>query len=130
MTKKEIIGYWIKTSDKDFKVMESLFNNKHYTWALFVGHLVIEKLLKAYYIKSIGMKVPFIHNLLLIAQKTDLKLTDEQKDFLNLLTTFNIKGRYFDYSLEFYKKCTHRFTANNINKIKEFRLWLKIQIKK
>jgi len=130
MTKKEVVDYWIKTSDKDFKVMGDLFNNRHFAWALFVGHLVIEKLLKAYYVKTVDIKVPFIHNLLLIAQKTNLKLTDEQKNFLNLLTTFNIKGRYSDYKLEFYKKCTRKFTEDNINKIKEIRLWLKIQIKK
>jgi len=110
--------------------MGDLFNNRHFAWALFVGHLVIEKLLKAYYVKTVDIKVPFIHNLLLIAQKTNLKLTDEQKNFLNLLTTFNIKGRYSDYKLEFYKKCTRKFTEDNINKIKEIRLWLKIQIKK
>jgi len=28
--------------------LEDLFEKGHYTWALFVGHLVLEKLLKAY----------------------------------------------------------------------------------
>lgn len=130
MTKKEIVDYWIKTSDKDIRVMEILFNNRRYDWALFVGHLVIEKLLKAYYVKTVDIRIPFTHNLLRIAEDTDLNLTDEQKNFLNLLTTFNIKGRYSDYKLEFYKKCTSQYTKNNINKIKEFRLWLKTQLKK
>ncbi len=71
MTRKEVVDYWIKTSDKDFKVMKSLFEVKHYTWALFVGHLVIEKLLKAYYVKTVDAKVPFIHDLTKIAERTD-----------------------------------------------------------
>lgn len=129
MTRKEVVDYWVKTSDKDFKVMKSLVGDKHYTWALFVGHLVIEKLLKAYYVKTVGVNVPLIHNLLRIADKADLKLTEEQKNFLNVLTTFNIKGRYSDYKYKFYKSCTRRFTENNIDKIKEFRSWLKKQIK-
>lgn len=128
MTKKEIIDYWIKTSDKDIKVMEGLFNNKHYAWALFAGHLVIEKLLKAYYVKTVDIRVPFIHDLTKIAEKTDLSLTEEQKDFLDLVTTFNIRARYSDYKLKFYKECTRKFTEANIKKIKELRLWLKEQI--
>jgi len=32
--------------------MQSLLENRHYTWALFVGHLVLEKLLKALYVKN------------------------------------------------------------------------------
>lgn len=130
MTRKEVVDYWVKTSDKDFKVMKSLFGVKHYTWALFVGHLVIEKLLKAYYVKTVDVNVPLIHNLLRIADKADLKLTEEQKNFLNVLTTFNIKGRYSDYKYKFHKICTRRFTKDNIEKITELRSWLKKQIKK
>jgi len=46
MTRQEVIDYWINSADIDFKAMENLFENGHYVWALFVGHLVIEKLLK------------------------------------------------------------------------------------
>ncbi|MCG8603545.1 HEPN domain-containing protein, partial [bacterium] len=31
--------------------MEHLFEKEDYHWALYIGHLVIEKLLKAYYVK-------------------------------------------------------------------------------
>ena len=50
MTKDEIIKYWLSSSDRDLTVMESLFDNGHYVWALFVGHLVLEKILKAHYV--------------------------------------------------------------------------------
>jgi HEPN domain-containing protein len=46
MTKDEIINYWISSSNKDFRVMGSLYKNGHYAWALFLGHLVLEKFLK------------------------------------------------------------------------------------
>ena len=49
MEKVDIIKYWIDSSDRDFKTMKNLFKEKDYHWALFIGHLVIEKLLKAYY---------------------------------------------------------------------------------
>lgn len=64
LDKEQKIQLWIKSSDKDFRVMNSLFKIKHYSWALFIGHLVIEKLLKACYVKNIEREAPFIHNLL------------------------------------------------------------------
>ena len=48
MTKEELISYWIEGSEKNFVTMEHMLESKEYHWALYVGHLVIEKLLKAY----------------------------------------------------------------------------------
>jgi len=45
------IGYWIKSAEHDFDTKKSLMKEKKYDWALFLCHLVIEKLLKALYIK-------------------------------------------------------------------------------
>ena len=124
MKKDEIIKYWLDSSDIDFKAMDSLFNNGHYVWTLFVGHLVIEKLLKAYYVKVVDNNVPQIHHLLQIAERAGLALSDSQKDFLLEVTTFNLKARYPDYKQRFYKKATKHFAENYMNKIKEFRTWL------
>lgn len=129
MTRDEHINYWISSSDMDFQTMENLFKSKDYTWALFMGHLVIEKLLKAYYVKTVNSNPPRIHNLLRLAEKTNLSLSDEQKDNLILITTFNLNTRYPDYKFEFYKKCTRSFAQRNITIIRELRRWLKEQIK-
>jgi len=110
--------------------MENLVKSTDYLWALFIGHLVIEKLLKAYYVKTVDDNPPWIHQLLRLAEKTDLLLTEEQKDTLLLITTFNINVRYPDYKYEFYKKCTKEYSETSIAKIKELRLWLKEQIQK
>jgi HEPN domain-containing protein len=130
MKKDEIIKYWLKSADADLKVMNSLLKNRHYAWALFLGHLVTEKLLKAVYVKNIGMDVPYIHNLVRIAEESKLELTEEQKDFLAEVTTFNIKARYSDYKGRFHRKATKKFTECYITKIKEFRKWLLKKIKK
>ena len=104
--------------------MEDLFEKGHYTWALFVGHLLIEKLLKAYYVENIDIQPPLIHNLLRIAEKSKLELSEEQKDLLVTVTTFNIQARYDDVKKEFYHKCSKEFTKVWINKIKGFRKWI------
>lgn len=125
MENEELITYWLTTSDRDFRTMNNLFDKKDYYWALFIGHLVIEKLLKAYYIKNIDKKYPFDHDLVRLAAKAKLVLDEDQKDLLDTITTFNIRARYDDYKLEFYKICTKDFTAEWIGNIKRLREWLK-----
>jgi HEPN domain-containing protein len=128
MTKKEIIDYWANSSDNDYKVMNSLLDKKHYVWALFIGHLVLEKLLKAYYVKAVNTEVQYVHDLTKIAVLSNLTLTEEQKDFLDEVTTFNIKVRYPDYKNRFRRKATKEFTEQYLKKIRKFRSWLREQI--
>ena len=90
--------------------MESLFSNGHYVWSLFVGHLVIEKLLKAYHIGNIPTDSPQIHNLLKIAESAGLELADDKRSFLDEVTAFNIRARYPDYKNRFYKTANREFT--------------------
>lgn len=124
MNKHDLMNYWIETSDKDFNTMLHLFESDDYNWCLFLGHLVIEKLLKALYVKNKNNNVPKIHDLLRLAEKAGIILTDEQQDQLDIITTFNLNVRYPDYKQSFYKKCTYDFTKNNVEKIKELRIWL------
>ncbi len=48
--KDKLIAYWLDSADKDFKTMQDLYETENYHWALFIGHLVLEKLSKALYI--------------------------------------------------------------------------------
>lgn len=130
MEKDALIKYWIESSDRDFVTMQHLFEKHDYHWALFMGHLVIERLVKAYYVKSINNQPPFIHNLLRLAEKANLNLTDDQKDFLVTVTTFNIRARYDDYKHAFYKTCTKEFTEKWIKEIEGFRSWIKAELLK
>lgn len=124
METKDLINYWIKTSDNDYNAMLNLFNSKDYHWSLFIGHLVIEKLLKAIYVKKVDNNPPRTHDLLRLAERVGLDTTDEQKDALDLITTFNINVRYPDYKQIFYNKCDFDYAIKNIEKIKELRIWL------
>jgi HEPN domain-containing protein len=130
MTREKHIKYWIEVSDDNYKSMVNMFKTKEYMWSLFVGHLVLEKLLKAYYIKVKDKRIPYIHDLYKLALRCDLELNESQKDSLQYITLFNIQTRYEDYKRDFYKKCTKDFTSKNIKRIKELRNWLKEKIGK
>lgn len=49
---EKIVQHWIDTSEKDYKTMQNLLKSGDYSWAMFLGHLVLEKLLKAHYVRN------------------------------------------------------------------------------
>ncbi|GHT21887.1 hypothetical protein FACS189430_02760 [Bacteroidia bacterium] len=120
-----IVKHWVETSDEDFKVMLTLLESKQHSWALFLGHIVIEKLLKAYYVKEKCQHAPLSHDLVVIAQRGGLVLTEEQLDWLEAITKFNINVRYDDYKRKFSALCTAEYTAEWSEKIKHLRIWIK-----
>jgi HEPN domain-containing protein len=86
---------------------------------------MIEKLLKAYFVKVKSDYPPFIHNLLRLAERADLKLADGRKEDLATITAFNINVRYDDYGKSFKKRCTQEYTVEWVDKLKNLRLWIK-----
>lgn len=122
------IKYWVESSDKDFKTMLDLFNTKNNHWSLFIGHLVIEKLLKALYVKSMNELPPLIHDLRRICEKANIDLNDQQKIYFDTVTRFNINARYDDYKQNFYQLCDDEFTKTWIERIKELREWIKMKL--
>ena len=130
MDKQELIKYWISSSDRDFQAMMHLVEKGDYSWSLFIGHLVIEKLMKAIYVKKISNAPPFIHDLVRLAEKAHVELAEDQKDILDTLSTFNLRARYDDYKMEFHRKCTKEFTKKWVIAIEEFREWIKQMLEK
>src|SRR5258708_26601622 len=81
-----------------------MFNAKDFVPALFFAHLVIEKLLKAHWIKdNPGNHPPKIHNLVSLADKITYSFTDNELVFMGRLNDFQLEGRYPDYNKNIYK---------------------------
>jgi|SRR6056297_2066201 len=123
--KNKLIDFWLDSSEKDFKTMMDLFRTKNNNWTLFMGHLVIEKLSKALFVKNKEDYPPLIHDLRRILEKADAEIDEDKKVILDTVTRFNIKARYDDYKQNFYKLCTDNFTKEWVDKIKDTRLWIK-----
>jgi len=118
-------NHWITTSDKDFDTMMHLYESKDYHWSLFIGHLVVEKLLKACVVKKTSNHPPFTHDLTKLAKLSGFDFTEEQYDWLDTITTFNMNARYDSYKEAFYRKCTLLFTTEWVEKIKILQSWIK-----
>ena len=130
MKKDELIKYWIESSELDFRAMNNLYSTKDFVWALFLGHLVIEKLLKALTVKDNLESIPKIHDLNKLSKATGIEVDELLKDSFDIISSFNIEARYPDYKKEFYKKCNNEFTTEQILKIKAIRLMLLKQLQK
>jgi len=129
MNIQDHVNYWLDSAHNDLGAAEQLFLSAKYDWCLFIGHLVIEKTLKAYFVYQNDSKIPpKIHNLLKLAEVANLPLTEDQQLFLDEVNDFNLEVRYPEYRSEFYKLCTKEFAQGYFNRIKEFAAWLKFQI--
>jgi HEPN domain-containing protein len=84
---EKIFHHWISRSDSDFETMNHLMKSKDYHWALFIGHLVIERLLKAAVVKTTGEHAPQSHDLRRLAKIASIELNEEQRYFLDTIST-------------------------------------------
>lgn len=127
MNNIDLMNFWIENSDEDYDTMIYMKNGKKNTWCLFMGQMVIEKLLKALYAKKNkgAPYAPKSHDLLYLAEKMELELTENQKILLDIISDFNMNARYDDYKKEFYAKCTDDYTSKQLENIEEVREWLK-----
>ena len=130
MTKEEHIKYWLESAQHDLESAESIFDSGRYDWCLFIGHLALEKILKAVFVDRNDNNVPpKVHNLVRLAELSRIELGEDQKFHLDQITDFNIQIRYPDYKLEFYKRCNIEYTKEYFAKIKEFYTWFSSLLK-
>ena len=119
LTKEQHIAHWLNTSKDDETTMHALFETGRFTHSLFFGHLYIEKIYKALWIKNnSGNTPPYIHNLMKILDGIDTGLTIDDIGFMNKLSEYQLSGRYPDYTYALKQKTTKEFTVYCIEKIK------------
>lgn len=121
---EKIIYYWTESSDQNYATMKNLLKSRDYSWALFIGHLVIEKLLKAHYVKDQKRHALHTHDLLRLSSKCDIEVSNEHEEWLDNISTFNLNARYDNYKQDFVKLCTKEFTAVWVQRIEKIREWL------
>ncbi|MBU0620169.1 MAG: HEPN domain-containing protein [Patescibacteria group bacterium] len=127
LTKKqiqEIINYWKEGSNHDWGTAQSLWNSKRYDACLFFCHLTLEKLLKGLVVERTQKAAPYIHDLAELLKITSI-LDKQQMKRMAVFTGFNMKCRYSNVKLAFYKLCTREFTKPYFKEAEELILWLK-----
>ena len=124
---QKTVQYWTEGAVYDLDVAKAMFEKEKYPYALFMGHLALEKLLKALVVRATDNHAPHTHSLPLLAEKTGLKMTQNTVKALARFMEFHFEARYPDDQKKFYRKCTKIFTNRNLQKMNEVFLWLKKQ---
>ena len=117
--------YWLTEAEEALQVADHLVEKTDYSYALFFGHLAIEKVLKALYVAKFQDHAPPIHNLLRLARAAGLELDETQTDALITITAFNIEARYPDVKRAFRQRCTAEYTERQMVVIEELYEWLR-----
>ena len=60
--------------------------------------------------------------------KMELTTTEEQEEWLDVISTFNLNATYDNYKQDFKRLCTEEFTKTWIERIKNIREWLILQL--
>jgi HEPN domain-containing protein len=124
---QSVAEYWLTEAEESLRVAEHLVEKADYSYALFFGHLAVEKSLKALYALRFKEHAPPIHNLLRLARAVGLELDEARADALIRITAFNIEARYPDMKRDFRRACTPEYTAHQMAAIKEILEWLQSQ---
>lgn len=90
----EVARYWIAEADEALTILQHLFEKGDFSYALFFGHLAVEKLIKAAYVLKNKEHAPPIHNLPRLARMAGLLLSPERREQLG-----ESRGQSFFYAL-------------------------------
>ena len=101
---EKTINYWKEGAVYDLETSKDLFKSKRYPYALFFGHLALEKLLKALVVKETKRHAPYTHSLPLLSEKLSF-VPKEIKKKLARFMEFYFESRYPDERRGLYKKC-------------------------
>lgn len=121
----EVSKYWLDEAEEALTIVDHLFEKGDYSYALFFGHLAIEKLLKAAYVLHNKEHAPPIHSLPRLARMAGISLSPEKREQLVQITSFNIEARYPDLKRSFRNKCTREFATQQIEGVQDVVKWLR-----
>ena len=118
--------YWMELSEYDMKTAEAMLESKRYLYVGFMAHQAIEKILKAYFVSVKNETAPFSHSLSFLAKQSEIfnNLSEEQKDFIDLLEPLNIEARYPTHKQQLMESLTQKRCAEIVQNTQELHEWI------
>jgi len=126
----EVVQYWVELAVADWPVVNHLFASGDYNYSLFLGHLYLEKLLKALVVKVTRQHAPRTHNLLLLAERSGLTISKGKRDILLRVNGYSIETRYPEQYISGQKQYTREHCESEIDVIRKVAQWLKSELKR
>lgn len=123
------VTYWIDIADYDIETAEAMYKTGRWLYVAFMCHQAIEKTLKAYWCATQPEDPPYTHNHMRLAEGSGIYefMSDEQKDFLETITNYNIEARYPEDKAELSRTLTPQVCRQLIDETKQLLIWIKDQ---
>lgn len=125
---RKTIEYWKTSAKYDIETAEAIFEKQRYPYALFMGHLALEKMLKALFVRDRRTHAPRTHSLPILACRLKTHIPDDMIKRFAEYMRFCFEARYPGYNMEFYQMCTNQYTQVKLDNIKEDFKWLMKQL--
>ena len=106
-----------------------MLKSGHLLYVVFLCQQAVEKVLKALWCDKREDSPPYTHNLEVLSESLDLKLSDENNFFLELLSRFYIVGRYPSFKQKLASDLDLKKAEQMFQNSKEFVQWCKQSMK-
>jgi HEPN domain-containing protein len=116
---------WLGQSEYDFETAQAMYKTQRYVYAIFMCHLALEKLLKAFIIEKTKETPPRTHNLLMLLNMIALEMPIELKEFLATLNMMSVTTRYPENLAKTIQEYSPELVSDYILKTEETLQWLK-----
>lgn len=129
MTPQDEINSLLEQVKQDIGATETLQNAGYYSQALFWGHLVLEKMCKALWIKNNNsVEYPRTHNLIKLFRESNIELSIEKTEFYAEINQFQVTGRYDDTLRKIEYSVSEETCQKFMEILKTEKQWIKTQI--
>ena len=130
MNTAEKVEYWLDIADYDLDTAEAMYSTGRWLYVAFMCHQAIEKTLKAYWCATQEDEPPYIHSHKRLADGSGLyaQMSEQQKDFLNTITTYNIEARYPETKEALARKLDKDACRYIIDGTQTLQTWIKEQL--
>lgn len=120
------VAYWIDIANYDIDTAEAMYQTGRWLYVAFMCHQAIEKTLKAYWCGTQVEDPPYTHHHMRLAEGCGIydSMDDEQKDFLDTITNYNIEARYPQDKEELARTLTKQTCRNLIDETKQMMRWI------
>jgi len=129
MTNEEKIDHWISYAEYDKDTTKAMLDSNRYFYVVITAQQVMEKLLKAYYIKIKGKEPPRTHDIVRLSKELNVNFSEEQLNLFDKLFIYYHKQRYPDYIRKYNEEITKDIASDIYKNFDEVYKWLLSQMK-
>jgi HEPN domain-containing protein len=128
MDSLEKYEYWLDIAQYDLNVAESMLKDGHWLYVVFMCQQAVEKLVKGLYTLYISENVPRVHNIRLLVENFEDKLTvpipSDKYIFFDTLSAFYMNNRYPDFMTKLSAQIHETEAKKILSQTKEAFSWL------